>query len=52
VRILSGFSAQPVTVWPTVPEKPKGLNPRPGPAEAVHVPLMKFPATQNKGFLA
>jgi len=49
-RNLSGFSVQPATVCPTVPEKARGLNPRPGPAEAVRVPLMKFPVIHGNAF--
>ena len=49
-RNLSGFSVQPATVWPMVPGKARGLNPSPEPAEAVRVPLMKFPAIHGNAF--
>ena len=49
-RNLSGFSVQPATVWPIVPEKVRGLNPRLEPAEAARVPLMKFPVIHGNAF--
>ena len=49
-RNLSGFSVQPATAWPMVPEKARGLNPSPEPAEAVRVPLTKFQGIRDNAF--